>query len=383
MWFGVLSSVASAGQVDPGLERLLRTEERLKDYQALVRRYRANDREPAIHVLGSWNEGRLRQVVEDMLRLKDDLVSGQPPSSRWDVEDVRAAVLLQTERAMVYARNSNAGLATQAHLAHLDTARRLLDGVDRQREGWEEFRLSWWRSVIPWIYRRIDRAGLRRYALDAIALYPNDPEVRLAVGTAFEIALQNGWGDDPEVPSDPVVARREFGQRRVARAGTEDARLALENLTFVLQLVPQHPEALLRRGRAHQLIGDEEKAAADLSSLLRVEASPLTHHLAHLFLGSGHQAAEPARIEEARREYEAALRLTPKAQSARLALASVLLINDRVAAENLIREMLASQGEVSTGTILDPWSIYGLGQAATALTTFSRLRNDLWRGWPR
>jgi tetratricopeptide (TPR) repeat protein len=179
------------------------------------------------------------------------------------------------------------------------------------------------------------------------------------------------------------VARTQFLRRRTDRAGTEDARLALGNLTAAVTLAPHRAEALLRRGRAFQLTGQEEKAIADFRAVLSLDASSSVRYLAHLFLGSVHQTAVQPRLDEARKEYEAALQEAPLAQSARLALSTALLLmGDREGAETLTQETLEFPSETADWIVLDPWSTYGVGQFSAALGTFSRLRTDLWKKQP-
>ena len=110
--------------------------------------------------------------------------------------------------------------------AHLDLARRMIELVHPRHGGWSEFRREWRRSVVPWIYRHPDREGIRGYTLEAVRLFRRDFEVRLAVGTAFELSLKSDWAATPEVPAEPDAGHRLFLKRRLERARTENARLA-------------------------------------------------------------------------------------------------------------------------------------------------------------
>ncbi len=146
--------------IDRGIEkRYVQAQSRLSDYHALVRRYRANDREPSLRALDSWTDQQLGRLREDLAALRRTLLSGRRPSARWDVVDMRAAVVMQTERALVYVYNPPTGHLPGIRADHLDMARRLLEVVDPEHDGWSEFRLEWWRWVIPWIYRHSDREG--------------------------------------------------------------------------------------------------------------------------------------------------------------------------------------------------------------------------------
>ncbi len=374
-------SATAQGALDPRLERHLQVRSRLWEYHALVRRYRANDREPSLRALDSWTGSQLQKVREELYDLRGFLVSGQ---TQWDLVDLRAAVLMQTERALVHVYNNPSGLLPSVPSAHLDLARRLLELVDPKHEGWSEFRLEWWRSLVPLIYGRTDREGLRAYALEAVKLFPRDFQVRLAVGTAFELSLRTDRGAPRELLAEPAAGHLAFLKRRVDRARTEDARLALENLTAALTLSPNNPEALLRRGRTYQLTAQDQSAVADLRAVLSSEAPPHIRHLARLFLGEIHQTASTPRLDEAREEFEAALLEVPGAQSARLALATVLLLlDDHEKAEALAQEMHeGSAAPRANAAFFEPWSLYGLGQSPRALRTFSRLRTELWQAKP-
>lgn len=378
---GLAQSQSLAPPGRPGhTARVEKAERRLSAYHTLVRQYRSGDRAPAIRELGGWTDSQLSEVREELTHLRSALrPGGSVLPHRWDVDDLRAAVLLQTERALVYVFIDRSA----SYSSHLETARFLLECVDPEESGWAEFRLEWWRSVLPWLQRRVDREGLLLYARRSVALYPNDVQVRLAAGTAFEIALWAGWKPDAAISSEPVVARDQFLRRRADRAAIEDARLAMENLSAALRLAPPHVEALLRRGRAFQLTGQDEQAIADFRAVLSLEAPSPTPYLAHLFLGSVHQTAVPPRLDEARREYEAAVREAPLAQSARLALSTVLLLmGDREGAEIQAQETLELPSETAGGIGFDPWWTYGMGQYLQALDTFGRLRRDLGKKQP-
>jgi tetratricopeptide (TPR) repeat protein len=138
-------------------------------------------------------------------------------------------------------------------------------------------------------------------------------------------------------------------------------------------------EARLRLGRVVGLLGDHEAALSLLRQVRQDSRDARTLYYAAMFAGAEEQAL--GRLDDARRSFESAATLYPKAQSPHFALSQVAwLSGDSNEALRLLQAPLKPGPTRSAAD--DPWSEYfdGLGSAATSL--FRTVLTDFERSQP-
>jgi tetratricopeptide (TPR) repeat protein len=131
-------------------------------------------------------------------------------------------------------------------------------------------------------------------------------------------------------------------------------RQAIEALEDLSNAESIRAEALLRLGYLHLRLRRVEVAIEQFDEVLDITEEPFLAYLAHFLRGTGEeQAGDRANAAES---YRAALQLAPRAQSASLALASLLFLGDeRDEAAQLIDSAIAMP------LADDPWRAYQSG----------------------
>jgi tetratricopeptide (TPR) repeat protein len=223
---------------------------------------------------------------------------------------------------------------------------------------WGEARLG---DAIDWTERGLER-------LPASAGLP------LVSGALAEVRALQAAGADPRPEGDrfsDVNARRLRGELLLRRRVREHLERARDALQSAIRADSSVAEPHLRLGRVSWKLGDRERARASLAEALARRPDAGTAFLAHLFLGG--LAEEAGQLEEAASEYEAALGLEPRAQSARLALSHARLRRgDAFGARLAVEKSLRSAGE----RVTDPYWGYPWGLAFGAEGRLERLRRE-------
>jgi len=126
-----------------------------------------------------------------------------------------------------------------------------------------------------------------------------------------------------------------------------------------LTLDPHLTEARLRLGRVLFLRNQREPARHELVSVTQISRDPALLYLAHLFQGALAQSVSD--FQSARREYQLALELGPRYQTASIALSFVEHLAGR---ESAAREVMAQWQESrrSPSDESDPWWDYRSGR---------------------
>jgi len=188
----------------------------------------------------------------------------------------------------------------------------------------------------------IDLTEYGNYLDDAVRAFPQDAEVLLAAGSHYELRWWSAY-DNPQ--------RQPNGGNK----GADELRSARD--WFRKGIVAPGPfnETRLRLGRVLLMLGDVDEAETELRRVQSMSNEPGLLYVAALLLGD--IAQRRGDLEAAAASYEAASKLVPVAQSARLASAYVrhLRGNRKEAAEAVV-SALSNQAED-----YDPWWLYAGG----------------------
>jgi tetratricopeptide (TPR) repeat protein len=182
----------------------------------------------------------------------------------------------------------------------------------------------------------------QRWAREGLKLFPRDPELLLAAGSALEESA-TVWtgGSTVENPAMSPRFREEahaaalerVARYRQARSFFQDALASDDGLT----------PARVRLGRVLWRLGEREAAQAALEKAVERSAEPPLLSLAHLFLGRVHEDA--GRLEQAVEHYRLSLALEPSAQAAAVALSHALRrVGEGEEAREVLRRALAHAG---------------------------------------
>lgn len=292
-----------------------------------------------------------------------------PAAVAWARLPVEAAILLHTDAAGCARRadrptgaHDDASVAI-AELLKEDTLHELPPGFLR---AWYEAVASLahaetrWDDALAWCER-----GLREF--------PDSARLHLVAGSVLEVQAglaAHAGGPDP-APSTSQ-ARERLRATRDSRSLLERARRAVRQ---ALALDPELTEARLRLGRIAYLLGEPAEAQALLEGVRRRQRASETTFDAHLFLARLHEDA--GRLEEASRCYEAALAVDPRAQSARLGLSFVRLLQGaRQAAADEVEAALEAAGGRPRP---DPFWLYPWGSSVDAEPRLEALRRQVSR----
>lgn len=288
----------------------------LERYVDLVGRYASGDRLAAVAALGSWRDQDVETAIDLLNAWRRNEASGPSgvDSTVFDAFPLASAVLLHAERARAESQPAKEDF-------HFDLARRLaqlLWEFPRHREFVRRFYLA----ATLRAYREMQWSATLDLAAKGLKLIPGDPELLLTVASLEEaagsLALLAGEEQPTQFATGSLTGRdlweRTERERHLAEA--EDA------LARALAADPAFPEAHLRMGRVLWRRGKPEAGRLQLERLLAGSKDGRIRYLAHLFLGRIHEDA--GRLDDATREYRAALDVAPLAQTPQVALAHLL-----------------------------------------------------------
>lgn len=294
----------------------------LREYLAVIDRYRQGDIEGALAAIAGWPwTGADFQIVGHYWRV------GPTGSVR------EAAALLHFEAAirLDYDR-AREKLATR----HLEFARRL-GGSDRG------FQPLFDLAVIGYLHGQLRVGPAHDATAHALGKFPDDPELLLAYGSVVETFLS-------------PLGR---GLRRPAGlALPHPLVVAVESFRKALKIDPTLAEARVRLGAALLRLERPKDAIRELDSLDARELPGFLVYLRALVLGAAHE--ELGAFETAAEQYRQAIAAYPEAQTGYIALMHLLQKRgDRAAARDVLDRWNAAGQAAERG---DPWWVYWRGQ---------------------
>lgn len=200
----------------------------------------------------------------------------------------------------------------------------------------DQFRRIWYCAVIDALEGAAMLRLTERYLDHALALYPDNPEIRLLAGVAAEMR------------ASPRTSIGTDGDRRKALDQAE------RHYRLTIAAEPDRLEARLRLGRVLEQRDKDQEARTLLTPLTKSNDTRIAY-LASLFLGGLEDQAHHA--DAASALYDAAAALMPSAQTARLAASELRhRRGDHQAAAEAIARAAGADNE------FDPWWTYAFGE---------------------
>lgn len=297
-------------------------------YVAIVDRYAAGDEDGALNDLAPTNARLPGDVVAHMRTLSN--------------RQIRCAIMAHSELAAVFLVNGHRDDAAM----QINNAQRLLTilGEDvRRRDAARPFAIRWYAFVINLHAAQGMFFTALTLSRDAMAVFPNVPELYLARGTAYEMRAQLLM---------TIKAPNAYGKPLASGVG-RTFELAATDYGRALTLDPALAFASLHRGWVYLQLGDK-RATADLETALRTARTDAVRYLAHLFLGGADEQRQD--LESARRHFEAAHRFGPFQTSA-VALGR---LEAAVGHPDRARAITAEYA-AAPNPLEDPWWNYELG----------------------
>lgn len=369
---GVALSAGLAGPQDPARDsRLIGSDPaRTRRYLMVVERYATGDRAEALAALEDWTPNELRFEVEKLRDLGAD--ARRLP--------LRAVVMLHTDKAALGRGTAplDEGEARCRPDVHVELAAEVVPLLARWDEG-RAFARRWYLATALESHGRFCFVDARRWAQAGLRWFPKDAELLLASGTTDEaLGSLPGWSRSrlDALRASAFSTTASSTARRARESLLSDRRSYLERArrAFLQALAADEglAEAWLRLGRVEWGLDRAEAARRALAEGLGRAREPSVLHLGHLFLGQVHE--EGGRLEEAEREYRAALAIDPQAQAAAVALSWVLQVaGDATASRDVVEQAVDAAGRRRDA---DAWWSYLFGRSAHAEAILEELRSE-------
>jgi tetratricopeptide (TPR) repeat protein len=371
-----------AEEVNPSLNRLLRW---LDDVQL----HTPGFGDPPATEVGSWSRSQLDTLVGDIKRLSAFLHRARESRigrvatlelygrrlRRDDVEKIfegnktliRGAVLHADVAVFVgddlsrRTRGFNDGgnivvedgrrrSGVEYQTVHWQIGRSLLDAITPTPAG-NAAALLWYRATSAFLLRERNLGEVPTHLNRARQIFPDNPSLLLDTGYLHEkfssASIQAAVLDLRETGGNPAVESR--------RAELERAEKAFRQ---VLALAPGHAEARIRLGHTLGELGSHDEAAAELRKALDARLNGAQLYYGELFLGREEEALGNG--EDAKRHFQNAAELYPRAQSPRLALSELARRSgDRAGALRALRGVTSVRSTaLNDAEHTDPWWDY-------------------------
>ena len=350
---------------------LLTREETATPYGDLVTRYAAGERAPALAELRGWTEKDLARELERLRTWERTARRCQrcPEKEAFARFPLRAAVLLHTDLAELEVRARTpvdeavprCGVSPQAVMAEEIALLALVRPAETGFVG------RWFRAMTLRSHADACIVDALRWANDGLRWFPEDAPLLLARGTVEETAAALAEDAPSNAPGNPAGRGAEKASQR------KYLRDALRDFDRALRADPRLTEARLRRGRVQWLLGQRAEARTSFDAVLRETADVPLLFRALLFRGRGYE--EERNLEEAERDYRAALDHAPQSQAASVALSYVTWLQGKTSeAKEVLEQALLRAGR---RTAADPFWDYSFGNPEGAERFFESLREEL------
>ena len=335
-------------------------------YAAALERYVAGDRDGAVAAATALSERELRVQVEALRSLGRRARACQAclDSVAWRRTPVPAALMLHTDCSMAQ-RPDGTSIRLHESLA-LELAQAMTDDLE-----WRGFAKRWYRVMAELALGDTRWSDALTWAGRGLDAFPRMAELLLVEGAIEEGLSGELASRSPGDVFEPSAAQTQLnlGRDREARQRLERARRLLRD---AIAQDPSLHEVRLRLGRVEWRLGEVDEARTAFEAVLAQTQSRDTAFLAHLFRGRLDEDA--GRLEDAVRDYESALALDARSQSARLALSHARLkLGDATAAR---REVEAALAAAPRWANLDPFWVYPWGPAAGVEERLEALRQE-------
>jgi tetratricopeptide (TPR) repeat protein len=378
---GAALCAQDAEQTNPSLTRLLRW---LDDVQLHTPGYG----DPPATEVGSWSRSQLETLVGDIRRLSafrqraresvlgrlatldlygrrltrddvDKMFDGNRTLIRGAVLHADIAVLVDdlskrtpsfNDGGMIIFEDGRRRSGVQYQTAHWKIGRSLLDAITPTPAG-HAGALLWYRATSAFLLRDRYLAEVPDHLNKALQIFPDDPSLLLDSGYMYEkfssAIIQAAILEMRATGGNPGVGSRRAQLERAERSFRQ-----------VLRLEPRHAEARLRLGHTLGELAFHGEAAAELRKTFNANLVGTHLYFAELFLGREEEAlGNPA---DAKRHFENAAELYPKAQSPRLALSELARRSgDRAGALRALQGVTSLPSTpVNDAARMDPWWEY-------------------------
>ena len=338
------------------------------DYRELVERYARGERASAVAGLGAFSDAAMARIAR---AVEADALGGERGKPAPRPFPLRAAVMLHFDRDEAE-RPDDSGSEQPRHCPgkSADVAAHYAGLLARRDETASFAR----RFFLALAYRSQWDACLReaeQWARAGLKLFPRDPDLLMAAGSAIEEAATLAAGT-ATAEGSPMTARQRDAARDAAaerRASYVRARVLYEDAT----VAADRPLARVRLGRVLWHLGDLDAARTALEHAVGSGTSdPRLLYLAYLFLGRVHEDA--GRLDHAVEQYRVALDLDPSAQAAAVALSHALrTAGEAEESRSVLRTALAQAGRRPHR---DAFWEYPMGDAGRYEELFADLRRE-------
>jgi tetratricopeptide (TPR) repeat protein len=370
-----------AEQTNPSLTRLLRW---LDDVQLHTPGYG----DPPATEVGSWSRSQLDTLAGDIRRLagfrrrardsglgrlatldlygrrltRDDvekMFDGNRTLIRGAVLHADIAVLVDDLSRRTPAFNDGGTFifedgrrrsGVQYETAHWQIGRLLLDALTPSPAGNASAQL-WYRATSAFLLRDRFLGEAPDHLGRALQIFPDDPSLLLDNGYLHEkfssAGIQAAAQEMRATGGNPAVSSRRAQLERAERSFRQ-----------VLRVEPRHAEARLRLGHTLGELAFHAEAAAELRKAFAGNLKGPQLYFAELFLGREEEAL--GNFADAKRHFENAAELYPKAQSPRLALSQLARRSgDRAGALRALQGVtLLPPTPLNDAARMDPWWQY-------------------------
>ncbi len=231
-------------------------------------------------------KGELRGAVRALSRApRQDIASAaEDYSQRWLSEpQIRAAALLHTEAILSGAVDFR---------FHVDAARHWMRRAETSER--EDFKRHWFALLAYYFMDSVRTSEARSVLETAVLEFPNDRELRLALGTVYETGAL--------IEDNAAFLTK-----------------AAEQLHLVLDAEPDSVEAHLRLGRVLAMQKKNDEAVVELEWVAPRTEDPQFRLVSHLTIGAIRKSE--GELDAAIESYRKALNLDPTCQAAAIALA--------------------------------------------------------------